>query len=117
VDNYVQDGNVINHVAAAALTSGVMFRLGTLLAVPVTDAAIGEEVAVRIGGVTRLPKVTATVMAQGDSLDFDASEGKLDAGITPAAGDLENCCVVTQAADGSATEVEVLLNVAGGAAT
>ncbi len=75
--NYIQPGEVLDHVALAARTSGVPFLLGTRLAVPLTNGAIGETIAVKVKGVFNLPKVKANACAQGDLLYWDNTAKKL----------------------------------------
>jgi predicted RecA/RadA family phage recombinase len=107
--NYIQPGNVIDVTAAAALTSGVAFTVGALLAVPVTDAAIGDTVAAHIEGVWELPKLSTMTIAAGDKLMWDVSTGKFS-NVTAATGDLVGCAVaIAPAANGAATVLAKLL--------
>jgi predicted RecA/RadA family phage recombinase len=103
--NYEQPGKVIDHTAAAALTSGVPVTIGALLGVPVTDAAIGDTIAVHIEGAFRLPKASAATIAQGDLLTWDVSAGEFVVGGVPATGDLVGAAVAVKAAASGATEV------------
>lgn len=75
--NYIQPGEVLDHVATAARTSGVAFLIGVRLGVPITDGAIGETIAVKVKGVFNLPKVTANVVTQGALLYWDDTAKKL----------------------------------------
>lgn len=75
--NYIQPGEVLDHVVASARTSGVPFLLGARLGVPITDGAVGETIAVKVKGVFNLPKVTANVVAQGAVLYWDDTAKKL----------------------------------------
>lgn len=87
--NFVQPGYVIQHVAAAALTAGQVVRIGKVLGVCLTSAAIGETASVRIEGVFTVPKVSGAVIAQGENLTWDASAAAFDDNAaTPAAGDV-----------------------------
>lgn len=102
--NYVQPGNVIEHTAAAAITTGVPITIGALLAVPVKSAAIGEDVAVQIEGAFRLPKASATAFAQGAKLMWDVSGGHFSTALA-ATGDLVNCAVAIAPAAAADTHV------------
>lgn len=111
--NIVQEGKVLNwtNATGSAVVSGQMVRIGTLLGVAITDIANGATGDVQVAAVWRLPKVTATVIAVGAAVDFVAATGLIDTGITPAAGDLQNCGTATAAAGNGDTTVDVLLNM------
>jgi len=111
-DNYVSEGDVIQHLAAATLTAGVPFVLGKLIAVPLVDLAIGETGSVAIGGVFDLPKVSAAVIAQGENVIFDLSALAFDDNAaTPATGDVSNCCVAMEPGINTQVLLKVKLNV------
>ena len=74
--NFVQTGDVIDHVAAAILTSGTPILIGSIVGVPLADAAIGETVSVALEGVFTLPKATGTAWAIGDKLYWDDTAKK-----------------------------------------
>lgn len=69
--NFVQEGDSLDHVAAATIVSGTPFKLGSMVVVPMGDALTGQSVAVFTGGVWDLPKVAGTAWAQGDKLYWD----------------------------------------------
>lgn len=104
--NYIQPGEVLDHVATAALTSGVPFLLGKRLAVPLKSAAIGETVAVQVKGVFNLTKVTADVVAQGAVLYWDDTAKKL----TTTVGTNTLAGYAAAAASASDTTVNIALN-------
>jgi predicted RecA/RadA family phage recombinase len=115
---FIQDGKIVNYTnSGSALSAGDPVVIGGLLGAAVGDIANGATGPVRIAEVVRMTKVTATVVAAGDQLDFDVSEQKLDVGITPASGDLVGCGTAVAAADGSSTTVDILLNVPGATVT
>jgi predicted RecA/RadA family phage recombinase len=58
---FVQNGNTIDHVATAAISSGDVVVIGSLVGVAKTDAAIGDTVAVAIEGVWEIPAATAAI--------------------------------------------------------
>lgn len=89
-------------------TSGVPFILGTLLAIPVTDAAEGDPVAVQIERAFTLPKLSTAVIAAGEKVIWDVSAGQVIVA-SAAAGDLNNFGVAIAAAGNGVTEVPVKL--------
>jgi predicted RecA/RadA family phage recombinase len=91
----IQAGNVIDYTATAAITSGDVVKIGQILGVALTDIANGATGAVQITGVFEVPKVTAAVFAQGESLTWDVSAGKFDDNAaTPASGDITGAAAV-----------------------
>lgn len=87
--NFKQDGRVMAMIAVAAVASGAVVKAGNTLGVALKDAAIGESFSVAVEGVFEVPKVSAAVIAQGESLVWDVSAGKFDDNLaTPAAGDV-----------------------------
>lgn len=116
--NFVQKGESLTITAAAAITAGDVVRAGQILGVAATDAAIGEEVEL-LFGVYTVPKVTAAVIAQGESLTWDASAAKFDDNLAVAAsGDVTGAAAVAwEAAGNGVTELDVLLTGVPGALT
>ncbi len=107
--NFVQPGDVLTYTNAtgAAIDAGAVVTLGALgdatLAVALVDIANGASGSVQIRGVFTVPKVSAAVFAQGESLIWDASAGKFDDNqATPAAGDVSGSVIA--AADGANAE-------------
>lgn len=91
----IQAGNVIDYTATAAITSGDVVKIGQILGVALTDIANGATGAVQITGVFEVPKVTAAVFAQGESLTWDVSAGKFDDNAAvPASGDITGAAAV-----------------------
>lgn len=91
----IQAGNVIDHTAAADITSGDVVKMGQILGVALSDIANGATGAVQITGVFEVPKVSAAVFAQGESLTWDVSAGKFDDNAaTPASGDITGAAAV-----------------------
>ncbi len=89
--NFVQDGDVINYEnSGSTIVSGEVVLVGATLGVAQVDiAATTGSGAVRIGGVFMVPKVSAAVIAQGESLNWDVSAGAFDDdAATAAAGDV-----------------------------
>lgn len=68
--NFIQNGEVIEVAAPAAVASGDLVVVGSLIGVAVKAAASGEMVAIQLEGVFDLPKAAGAV-AVGDKLYFD----------------------------------------------
>mgnify|MGYP000869320398 CR=1 FL=1 len=94
--------------APSALKSGVPVVIGSVLAVPVTDAAQGELVALQVERAFTLPKLPSAVVAAGDKLHWDVAGGRFVLSGTDA-GDLENCAVAAEAAGAGVASVVVKL--------
>jgi len=69
--NYIQEGDVLNHIAAAAIASGDVVPLVSRIGVAVADIAIGASGPVAVEGVFALPKVVTQAPAQGTLLYWD----------------------------------------------
>lgn len=107
--NAHNSGDTITVPAPADVKSGVPFIYGTALAVPVTDAKLGELVAVQIERAFTFPKLSSAVVAGGAKLHWDAQGGQFVVAGTDA-GDLENCAIaIAAAAAGETTVVAKLL--------
>ena len=106
--NYVSDGKTVTVTAPAAVTSGDPVRIAALLGIAQNDAASGASVVLALEGVFMLPKATGT-LAVGVMLDYDDSAGNFDDAITPAAGDIEDCAIVLEAAASGDATVKALL--------
>lgn len=101
-NNYVNEGNIIQHTAAAAISAGDVVVMGNTLGVALVDLAIGETGSVQIVGVFSVPKVSAAVIAQGESLTYDVSVSAFDDNqAIPATGDVTGAAAVAAEAAGS----------------
>ena len=104
---YKQRGEVLDHVAAAALDSGDVVVMGDIVGVAEADIALAATGSVRVQGVHTLAAITGVAFAQGDQLYWDATNERLtkvSSGNTKAG--------VAAAAKLSATATgDVLLNV------
>jgi len=117
-NNYVSEGEIVQHTAAANLTSGVPFVMGNLLAIPMVDIASGETGSVAISGVYDLPKASAAVIAQGETVNFDVSAGNIDDNAaTPATGDHSAGCIAAEPGINTQLFIKVKLNIAVGTVT
>ena len=73
--NFIQHGDVITIVAAAAITSGKLVRANSLIGVAASDADIGEEVELKTTGVFDLDKTSAQAWAAGEPIYMIAASG------------------------------------------
>ncbi|WP_022949527.1 DUF2190 family protein [Methylohalobius crimeensis] len=108
--NFVQPGNVIDHAASGAdIASGEVVPIGNLLGVALKKIPDGETGSVRLIGVFTVPKVSAAVIAQGETLTWDVSAGAFDDNqATPATGDITGAAAVAwQAAGAGETTMQV----------
>ncbi|MCM0751519.1 hypothetical protein DEA98_09940 [Brucella pseudogrignonensis] len=71
--NFIQPGNVITIVAAAAVASGSLVVAGKIFGIAATSAANGEEFELALGGVYELPKTSAQAWAVGAEIYADAN--------------------------------------------
>ncbi|MBU2936986.1 MULTISPECIES: DUF2190 family protein [Pacificibacter] len=71
--NFLQPGNTVSIVAAAAITSGAGVRVGVLFGVAAHDAAIGDDLEITVTGVFTLAKATGSAWAVGDALYWNGT--------------------------------------------
>lgn len=113
--NYVQEGKVIQWTNGTGVdkTAGSAVAIGQQIGVLLVDIANGASGSVAMEGVFALPKVDAAVIAQGESVIWDASAGKFDDNLaTPATGDVSGCCVAMEAKGATTSDtIEIKLNV------
>lgn len=101
--NYQQPGEVIDFTASgSAISAGQVVRIGNILGVALVDIADGATGSAQITGVFTVPKVSAAVIAAGESLTWDASEGAFaDSAATPDTGDVTGAPAIAFEAAGS----------------
>ncbi len=58
--NYIESGELKDHVASGTITSGQIVEIGDMVGVALGSAASGETVVVKLDGVFELPKVTGS---------------------------------------------------------
>lgn len=105
--NYLQNGDYIKFTAGAAITSGMIVKVGSLFGVAVADVANGEEGTLAMKGVFELPKTAGagTAIAVGTEAYFDTSAAATGA----VSGDDESAAnplcgyAIEAAADGDTT--------------
>lgn len=109
--NAVQPGNVIDYTAGSTIASGDVVVIGNIIGVALTDIANGSTGSVATRGVFTVPKVSAAVIAQGESLVWDVSAGKFDDNAaSPATGDISGAAACAwEAAGNGVTEMDVYL--------
>lgn len=103
-DNFHSDGDVVQYTAGADITAGSVVKMGNTLGVALTKIASGATGSVAVKGVFRVPKVSAAVIAVGESLVWDVSAGAFDDNLaTPATGDVSGAAARAHAAAGATT--------------
>jgi len=114
MNNYVNKGDVVDYInSGSALSSGDVVVVGEQIGVCAVDIANGATGSVALSGVFNLPKVDAAVIAQGESVIWDASAVKFDDNAaTAATGDVSGCCVAVEAKGATTSEnIAVKINV------
>jgi predicted RecA/RadA family phage recombinase len=110
---YVSEGATIDYAngTGSDIAADDVVKVSGVLGVALADIPDGESGSVRIKGIFRLPKVSAAVIAQGETLVWDVSAGAFDdANATPATGDVSGSTAIAAAAAGNGdTVVDVLL--------
>jgi predicted RecA/RadA family phage recombinase len=109
--NYVQTGNTLTVAAPAAVSSGDLVVVGSIIGVAACDAESGADVELDTEGVFTLPKVTTDDIAQGDKLYWDSSVSKLTK--TAGSGSKPLVGVARAAAGNGVTTVECRLMLTG----
>ena len=112
--NYVDSGETINYAngSGSAILSGAVVVVGNLIGVALVDIADTESGAVALNGVFTVPKVSAAVIGQGESVIFDSSASAFDDNAaTPATGDVSGCCIAVDGAGSGALTLDIKLNV------
>ena len=109
--NFQQPGDVITWTngTGSAVVSGQVVRVGNILGVALGDIASTASGSVALSGVFTVPKVSAAVIAQGESLTWDASAAAFDDNAAaPATGDVTGPpAVAFQAAGNGVTSMAV----------
>ncbi len=71
MDNFNNQGDVVDHVAAADIASSDAVMMETMVGYAVSNIASGETGAVQITGVVRAAKATGTAWTQGLVLNWN----------------------------------------------
>jgi predicted RecA/RadA family phage recombinase len=111
--NYVNEGLSLTYTnSGSAISSGDIVVAGNQIGVALVDIANGATGEVAVQGVYTASKVSAAVIAQGESVIYDVSAGAFDDNAaTPATGDVSGCCVAMEAAGAGVLTIKVKLNV------
>jgi len=104
--NFVQRGDTLDVTAAAAISSGDVVVIGSIIGVSNVDAEIGDSFALDVVGVFTLPKTSALAISVGDVLYYDAANKVVN---KTASGNTKIGVAVTAAANPSPS-VNVRLN-------
>jgi predicted RecA/RadA family phage recombinase len=118
--NYIGQGKVIQWTnAGTAKVAGAVVAIGNKLGVCLVDIANGATGSVAMDGIFTVPKVSGAVIAQGETLTWDASAAAFDDNAaTPASGDITGAaCYAWEAAGNGVTELEVMFCNAPGTKT
>lgn len=93
--NYVKEGKVLPYTVptATTITSGQVVKVGNVLGVALDGGTAGDVIQIQTEGVFTVPKVSAAVIAVGESLTWDVSANSGagafdDNAATPASGDV-----------------------------
>lgn len=111
--NFVQEGASLEWTngTGAAVSSGDVVKVGAQIGIAATDIANGATGTVYMEGVFTVPKVSAAVIAQGESVIWDTSAGKFDDDqATPATGDISGACTAWEAGAATTTTIKVKIN-------
>lgn len=111
--NSVNAGETLTYTnSGSAINSGSVVVVGQQVCVALVDIPNGGTGTLAAKGRFTLPKVSAAVIAQGESVIWDASESAFeDNQATPATGDVSGCCVAAEAAGDGDTSIDILLNI------
>jgi predicted RecA/RadA family phage recombinase len=121
--NYEQAGDRITWTngTGSAVASGQVVKIGNILGVALQSIATSAAGEVAIRGVFDVPKVSAAVIAQGESLTWDvsATPPAFDDNLaTPATGDVTGPpAVAFEAAGGGVTTIAVMFTGVPGTVT
>lgn len=114
--NQDQGVDVVDYTAGADITSGSPVVLGATaggmvtVGIALTDIANGATGAVAIRGTFNMAKVSAAVITQGETVNWDTSEsGVEDNAHTAATGDVEDFGIAMESAGNGVTTVAVQL--------
>ena len=96
-------------IAAAAIASGQVVALGNTLGVAAAPVANGAQGELNLQGVYTVPKVAGAVIAQGESVTWDASAAAFDDNLAvPASGDITGAAAFAfESAGNGATTIAI----------
>lgn len=106
--NFVQPGEIIDYTPAAAVGSGAVVIIGTLIGVACADIAANATGAVAVEGVFDLPKKAGTAITDGARLTWSVADSAFTVG-AGVAGDTLGGAVAIAAAASADTVVRAKL--------
>lgn len=113
MNNGIHEGKLFPYTnsTGSAISSGDIVPVGQLLAVATVDIADTESGIVQVGYAVTAPKVSAAVIAQGESVNWDVSAGEFDDNAaTPDSGDISGAAAFAmEAAGNGVTTLQVVL--------
>lgn len=113
MNNGIHEGKLFSWTNATGsdVVSGQIIKIGAILAVATVDIADGASGTVQVGYAVAAPKVSAAVIAQGESLTWDVSAAAFDDNAAaPAAGDVTGAAAFAmEAAGAGVTTIDVVL--------
>lgn len=114
--NYEQKGETLTFTnAGSAITSGDVVVVGEQIGIAKNDIASGATGVLAMEGVFVVPKVSAAVIAAGESVIWDTSAGKFDDNAaSPATGDVSGACTAWEASGNGVTTIAVKINTGKG---
>jgi len=116
--NHKQEGKIIDYIndTGADIVSGAVIAVGNLIGVALVDIADTETGSVQIDEVFTVPKATAAVIKQGESVTWIAANNNFDDNAaTAVAGDIENACIAMESKGDGDLTIDIKLNVGVGA--
>jgi len=104
--NFIAKGDTLELTApAGGVVSGSPVLIGSLLVIPVADAAVGEKFAGLAEGVADVAKLSSDVVVEGDKLNWNDTNNELQ----KATSDLDNVATAVEAKGSGETSVKVKL--------
>lgn len=118
---YVEKGDTLDYAnsSGSTIVANTPVVVGQQMGIVAEDIPDGETGVLLMSGVFNVPKVDAAVIAQGESVNWDASASEFDDNAAVAAsGDVSGCCVAWEAKGATTGEdIAVKINVAVGTVT
>ena len=109
--NFRQPGKVMTYAHSAAVESGEMIQIGTLVGVAAGKYAANEEGEYSLLGVFKFAKLSTAVFAIGEKVGYDQDTKQM---VVDASGDKDfDAGTAFKAAGNGETEMEVLLPLGG----
>ena len=75
--NFAQPGKVMTVVAGAAIVSGKLYQVGSLIGVATGDAESGDEYELSLNGAVKVPNTDSITGSQGAAIGYDQASHKV----------------------------------------